>query len=196
MIGNNHLSVRYSAIYPGVNARMSAYIDFIEEATCQLSDYAPAYCDESDEIFYTPSWVATPPSDESSVGLAAAFTDESDGWNVQTPEAAFDFEQVTASNDESQTADTTFLIDSTATNAASGSDTAIGTNNASFGSFGVAFDRNDGDGNSGSEASQTPSVAPSKSPTASSETIRQVETSSSRTRLGQWMILSIAALVL
>jgi hypothetical protein len=34
----------YSALYPDVNARMSAYIDFIEEAICQLSDHAPSYC--------------------------------------------------------------------------------------------------------------------------------------------------------
>jgi hypothetical protein len=41
---SNEITIIISALYPDVNARMSAYIDFIEEATCQLSDYPPSYC--------------------------------------------------------------------------------------------------------------------------------------------------------
>lgn len=99
--------------------RMSAYLGFIEEAICQLSDYAPEYCES--EVFYTPSWVAnatfapmsTDDGENTPVGLAATYTNETDSWNIQSPDAAYDFAQVTASNVAK--ADTNITADANAT---------------------------------------------------------------------------------
>jgi hypothetical protein len=73
-----------SAIYPGVNARISAYIGFIEEATCQLSDFPPSYCN-SGEVLYTPG--ATTTDNDNSTDTQLTFGSNSTAFKADTSEA-------------------------------------------------------------------------------------------------------------
>jgi hypothetical protein len=103
-ISYDYILLRYSAIYPGVNARVSAYIDFIDEAICQLSDYPPSYCDSGD-VFYAPGSSASNATGthngaaaSASRHTAASLANYTDGSVTGSIVSAHDAAEMTAGN--------------------------------------------------------------------------------------------------
>jgi hypothetical protein len=164
-----------SALYPDVSARMSAYIDFIEEATCQLSDYPPSYCNSGHAV------------DRHSAETAARFGD-----SHSTPDSsAFDVAELTVGNtdafDVAQASGFSGEAGSLATdNSKGGADTTV---NGFLVSSHTTWSNNNT-----TDASSDPFSFQSLSQPSIMKNQQQQQSSSSKHRARQWMTTTTCAI--